>query len=234
MGESQIEAIGRTRTLTDQIEMASPTSGVVIARNLYPGQRFDRATEFYKIADLSRVWILADVYENERRYLRRGAEAKVRSSNYGMTFSAKVSDVPPIFDPAARTLKVRLEAENPGQILRPDMFVDLEVPVELPPGIAVPMDAMLDSGLKKIVYVDTGNGVFHAREVEAGWRHDGQVEIVKGLIPGERIVTSGTFLLDSESRMKAAGAAIYGETSEGSHQRDGDRHQRGENRREGQ
>lgn len=213
MGESQIEAIGRTRTLTDQIEMTSPTSGIVIARNLYPGQRFERATEFYKIADLSHVWILADIYENETSYFKPGAIVPVHSSNLSRTYQATVSEVPPIFDTASRTLKLRLEADNPGQVLRPDMFVDLEVPVTRPAAIAVPIDGVVDSGIKKTVYVDKGNAVFEPRKVETGWRAGDQVEIVKGLMPGEKIVVSGTFLIDSESRMKAAAAGIYGETS---------------------
>ncbi len=208
MGEKQIEEIGRTRTFTDQIEMASPTSGIIVSRNIYLGQRFERATEFFKIADLSQVWILADVYENEAKYLRRGLKALLRSTNYNMTFQATVSDVPPIFDPASRTLKVRLEAKNPDEILRPDMFVDVEIPVNLPPAIAVLTDAILDSGLKKTVFVDRGNGVFEPREVETGWRLGNRVEIVKGLEPGERIVISGNFLIDSESKLEMAAAGM--------------------------
>ena len=94
------------------------------------------------------------------------------------------------------------------------MFVDLEVPVTRPLAIVVPVDAVVDSGVKKTVYVDKGDGVFEPRKVETGWRAGDQVEIVKGLMPGEKIVVSGTFLIDSESRMKAAAAGIYGATSE--------------------
>ena len=209
MGERQIEEIGRTRTFTDQIEMASPTGGIIVSRNIYLGQRFERATEFFKIADLSQVWILADVYENEVKYLRRGAKALLRSPNYNMTFQAAVSDVPPIFDPASRTLKVRFETENQGEILRPDMFVDVELPITLAPAITVPADAILDSGLKKTVFVDRGNGYFEPREVETGWRMGNRIEIVKGLEPGERIVISGNFLVDSESKLEMAAQGMY-------------------------
>ena len=120
----------------------------------------------------------------------------------------RVLNVPPQFDPASRTLKVRLEADNPGYALRPDMFVDVEFPIQLPPAITVPVDAVLDSGLRKTVFVDRDNGFFEPRKVETGWRFGDRVEIVKGLMPGERIVTSGTFLLDSESRMKMAAAGM--------------------------
>jgi YHS domain-containing protein len=107
-------------------------------------------------------------------------------------------------------MKLRLEAENPGYLMRPDMFVDVELPINLPPAITVPSDAVLDSGLKKTVFVDQGNGLFEPRQVETGWRLGNRVEIIKGLVAGERIVTSGTFLIDSESRMEMAAAGMVG------------------------
>jgi membrane fusion protein, copper/silver efflux system len=103
---------------------------------------------------------------------------------------------------------VRLELDNPGYALRPDMFVDVEFPVTLPAALAVPADAVLDSGRKKTVFVDRGNGFFEPRQVETGWRIGDRIEITKGLMAGERIVVSGTFLIDSESRMKAAAAGM--------------------------
>jgi len=126
-----------------------------------------------------------------------------------MTFRGTVSEVPPIFDSSSRTLKVRIEAENPGEILRPDMFVDVEVPIQLPEAITVPADAILDSGLRKTVFVDKGNGYFEPREVEIGLRVGNRVEIVRGLEAGERIVTSGTFLIDSESKLQLAAQGMY-------------------------
>jgi YHS domain-containing protein len=118
----------------------------------------------------------------------------------------------PQFDPATRTLKVRLEADNPGFLLRPDLFVDVEMPVELGPALTVPKEAVLDSGTRRVVYVAKGEGVFEPRKVETGFREGDRVEIVSGLAEGEKVVTSGNFLLDSESRMRAAGAE---ETPEG-------------------
>jgi Cu(I)/Ag(I) efflux system membrane fusion protein len=213
MGEMQIEELSHTRTLTDQIEMTSPTSGICVARNLYPGQRFEKATEFYKIADLSHVWILADVYENEGKYLKPGVKAKATLPSRAKTYDAIVSDIVPQFDPSTRTLKVRLEADNPGYILWPDMFVDIEIPVNLPPAVTVPADAVLDSGLKKTVFIELGNGFFEPREVETGWRMGNRVEITKGLKPGERIVVSGNFLIDSESRLELAAQGMLGTLS---------------------
>jgi membrane fusion protein, copper/silver efflux system len=208
MGEKQIEEIGRSRTFTDIIKIASPSAGIVISRNIYSGQRFERGTEFFKIADLRSVWILLDAFENEARYLEPGGTVKVLHPHLNKTFQAKVSGDLPQFDPNTRTLKVRLAADNPDYLLRPDMFVDVEYPIQLPEAITVPADAVLDSGLKKTVFVDQGNGYFEPREVQTGLRMGNRVEIIKGLEAGEIIVTSGTFLIDSESKLQLAAAGM--------------------------
>ncbi len=213
MGELQIDEIGHTRFYTENINITSPANGFVIARNVSPGERFEKGKELYKIGDMNRVWILADVFENEAEYYKPGLKVKFTIPHNKRAFLAIVSNVLPQFDPATRTLKVRLEADNPGYMLRPDMFVDVELPISLPPTIAVPADAVLDSGLKRTVFVDRGEGFFEPREVETGWRVGNRVEIVRGLEPGERIVISGTFLIDSESRLELAASGMYGTIS---------------------
>jgi len=135
-------------------------------------------------------------------------KSKVSLASQPGAFEAVVSDVLPLFDPVSRTMKVRLEAKNPGYILRPDMFVDVELPLRMAESIAVPADAVLDSGLKKTVFVERSPGYFEPREIRTGWKMGNQVEIVGGLEPGERIVVSGTFLIDSESRMETAVAGM--------------------------
>jgi YHS domain-containing protein len=215
MSDQQIEQLGRDRMPTSEIMFVAPATGIVLARNVSPGQRVERGAELYRIADLSQVWILADVFRGEAKQLRPGASARVSlPGESGDVFRARVSTVLPQFDGTTRTLKVRLEADNPGLVLRPDMFVDVELPMTLPAAIVVPADAVVDSGNKKTVYVAKDDGVFEPRRVETGSRVGDQVEIVKGLMPGEKVVVSGTFLIDSESRMKAAAAGIYGESSE--------------------
>jgi RND family efflux transporter MFP subunit len=208
MTEPQIDELAKTKKLTQDIVISSPASGFIIARNVSPDQRFEKGAELFRIADLRRVWILLDSYENEARYFRPGQTVQVRYQ--GKVLPARVSSTLPQFDPATRTLKVRLEADNPGYLLRPDMFVDVEFPVRMPPAITVPADAVLDSGLKKTVFIDRGNGFFEPRKVETGRYFDDRVEIVKGLMPGERIVISGNFLIDSESRMRAASSGMSG------------------------
>ena len=208
MGDLQIEEMIRTRKYTGKVDITSPSDGFILSRNVSPGLRFDKGRELYRIADLSRVWVLADIFENEAEYFKPGIEARVTLPGRNKTYRAKVTNVLPVFDAGTRTLKLRLEADNPGFSLRPDMFVDVELSVTLPPAITVPADAVLDTGLKKTVFVYSHNGYFEPRMVETGWRRGNLVEITKGLSPGERIVTSGTFLIDSESRMEMTASGM--------------------------
>jgi RND family efflux transporter MFP subunit len=212
MGEAQIKEMIRARRYMEDIDITAPADGFIIARNISQGQRFDKGTELYRIGDLSRVWILADLFENEAELIKikPGERVQVSLPYQGKTIQAKISDIIPQFSTSSRTLKVRLEADNPGFALKPDMFVDVEFPVTLPPAITVPAEAVLDSGMKQIVFVDRGRGFFEPRKVKTGWRFGDRVEIVEGLAPGERIVISGNFLIDSESRMKLAAAGMYG------------------------
>lgn len=231
MSRLQMEELRKTRLVPQKIRILAPIDGYVLARNVSLDQRFDRGEEWYRVADLSRVWALADVFEREAPHVKPGMSARVSIPHRGEVLEATVTHVPPRFDPATRTLKVRLEMDNPDNILRPDMFVDVDFLMTLPPAITVSTDAILDSGKRKTVFVELGNGHFEPRSVETGWRFGDRVEVVKGLTAGERIVVSGNFLMDSESRMKLAAAGLHGDiapdTSLGTHpgvaeaQRDG-------------
>ena len=205
MSKEQMEEIARTRQVPANIRIAAPEDGFVLARTVSTGQKFERGDELYRIADLRRVWIVADVFGRDADYVNAGAGAEVFVAGRARPFPARVSpEVLPQFDSARQALQLRLEADNPGYLLRPDMFVDVDLLLRLPPAIVVPVDAVLDTGLARSVFVESRNGVFERREVETGWRFAQQVEIVKGLAAGDRIVVSGTFLVDSESRMQPA------------------------------
>lgn len=208
VSEQQLARIRTTRKLAQYIDIVSPVDGFVLERKASVGLSCDRGFEFYRVADLRRVWILADVYEDQAPFVRAGSRARITSQ--GRQIEATVSRAEPTFDEATRTLKVRLETDNPGFALKPGMFVDVRFDIELPPSLAVPSEAIVDSGLRKTVFVDRGGGYFEPRSVETGWRLSDQVEVTKGLMAGERIVISGTFLMDSESRMKAASHGIFG------------------------
>ncbi|MDD2898747.1 MAG: efflux RND transporter periplasmic adaptor subunit [Desulfuromonadaceae bacterium] len=208
MGDVQIADIIRTRKYNENINIASPGAGLVLSRNISAGQRFERGRELYRITDISRVWVYVDTYGSEVDHVKPGTKVRISIPNRAQVFNGVVSKVPPTFDPATRTLRIRVEVDNPGNILRPDMFVDCELPVKLPSMISVPTEALVDSGLKKVVFIEKKTGVFEPREIETGASYGGRVEVTSGLKAGERIAISGTFLLDSESRMKTTAAGI--------------------------
>jgi Cu(I)/Ag(I) efflux system membrane fusion protein len=203
MSDVQIEEMSMNRKIPEDVYIVSPTDGFILSRGITPGLRFERQKELYMIADLSHVWILAEVFGKDAQKFRPGAVARVTLPDTGETFQAKVSNVLPEVDPTTRAMKVRLETDNPGFKLRPDMFVNIEVQVSIPPGLSIPSDAIVDSGLAKQVFIQKSPGHFEKREVEIGWRLDDRVQIVKGLSEGETVVSSGTFLVDSESRLQA-------------------------------
>ena len=207
MSEQQANEIAGSRQLTEEVRVVAPAGGFIVARNLSSGQRFEKGTEFFRIADLSHVWVMTDFFEKDREFARPGSSATVHYQ--GKALRATMSDVLPQFDPQSRTLKTRFELDNPGFLLRPDMFVDVEFRVNLPPALTVPADSVVDSGKRKTVFVARGNGFFEPREVETGWRLGDRLQITQGLAAGEQVVVSGNFLIDSESRMRqaAAGAA---------------------------
>lgn len=203
----QIEEIRRTREIPNAFSILAPADGFVLAQNVAPGLKFEKGAEWYRIADLSRVWILTDVHYDEAEYIQPGAIAQVWPAGQRKPLSANASDVLPQFDPVTKTHKVRLEVENPEIQLRPEMLVNVEIPLTLAPMLMAPAEAVLCTGLNTTLFIACGNGYFEPRTVEIGRRVGDRVEIVKGLQPGERIVLSGTFLLDSESRMKQAASS---------------------------
>jgi RND family efflux transporter MFP subunit len=204
--KAQLEEIARSREPQPELRLVSPVDGFVLQRNVVANQRLDPGADLYLLADLGRVWIAADLAANEAPYVRAGGRAKVTLAGDAQALvSARVSDVLPQFDGATRTLKVRLEADNPRFTLRPDMLVDVELPAELPATTTIPADAVVDGGVTKTVFVDLGNGFFAPRAVQLGWRFDDLVEVVSGVEAGEKVVSAGTFLVDSESRLRRTG-----------------------------
>jgi RND family efflux transporter MFP subunit len=208
MSEKQMKDLASTRTVMDKVFIMAPTTGFIIARNVSPGQQFEKGFEWYQLANLDRVWVLADLFQIDAGDAKVGMKARVTLPGQNKEFHATVTKVLPQVDPTSRTLKVRLELDNPGHELRPDMFVNVELRVTRPPALTVPADAILESGMSRTVFVDRGNGFFEPRQVETGWRHGGRVEITKGLDPGEKIAISGNFLIDSESKLALAASGM--------------------------
>ena len=206
MGDEQIKQLRETHRQTSVINLGAPGDGMVLSRSISPRQRFEKGAELYRIADLSKVWIVADIHD-EQGEPRPGTRATVRVPELGKTVEATVSSSTALFNEASGTLKIRLEADNPMFLLRPDMFVDVEFEAKVPPGLSIPADAVLDSGLRKIVYVESSEGVFEPRPIQISGAYGDRVTIASGITERDRIVVSGNFLLDSESRMRLAGAS---------------------------
>lgn len=201
--DQQIEQVLRTGEAVREMTLYAPAEGIVLRRNAFPGMRISPETELYAIADLRHVWVVADVFEIDAPFIRQGQSATVRPTHGAAgSFRARVSYIQPELDAAARTLRVRLEADNPHLRLRPEMFVDVDLHVPLPPQLSVPADAVLDTGERQVVFVDHGDGYLERRVVEIGERVDDRIVIRRGLRAGERVAVSATFLLDSESQLK--------------------------------
>jgi RND family efflux transporter MFP subunit len=221
LSDSQVEQVARTGQPILNVPVLSPATGYVMTRNAFPGQRVAPETELYAIADLRRVWVVADVFQADAAAIRVGQAARLSMPQDGRTLEGRVSFVLPQFDPATRTLKVRIETPNPGLSLKPDMY--LNVDFDLGAGAArvtVPAGAVLDSGTRQVVFVDRGNGYLEQRQVTVGERSGDRVVIDSGLAAGERVVASGTFLIDSESQLRAATAPAEAAPPEREHRRD--------------
>ncbi|HVL67647.1 MAG TPA: efflux RND transporter periplasmic adaptor subunit [Vicinamibacterales bacterium] len=204
LSPAQIDRVLETGTPIRSVTLHSPASGFVLQRSVFPNQRVTPDTELYTIADLSRVWIMADVFEADIPHIRPGMKAHVTFTSGAAPLDAKVAYVQPQVDPATRTLKVRLEAPNPGTRLKPDMFVNVELTLAGSRQLTVPAGAVVDTGTRQTVFIDLGNGYIDPRQVVAGERLGDRIVITSGLKGGERVVASGTFLIDSESQLKAA------------------------------
>ncbi len=174
-------------------------------RKAFPHTAITPDMELYTVADLSNIWVNADVYEYEVPYVRVGQRASMELSYYpGKTYAGRVTFINPTVDPIARTVKVRLEFANPNFELKPQMFADVQLKIDYGTQVVVPQEALLDSGNEQTVFVAHDNGYFEPRKVKIGAKLEGKVVVLSGLKAGETIVTSGNFLIDSESRLKNA------------------------------
>ena len=210
IGGRQLDEIARSGQPVEYLTLEAPFSGFVMERNAYPKQHVTPETVLYTVADLSTVWVIADVYEYEAAAVRLNQPATLTlSSAPGRVFRGRVSYILPQVDPATRTLKVRVAFDNPGFALKPDMYGEVQLQTGGARRLVVPQSAVLNSGDRQVVFLDRGNGVFEPREVKIGVQSGDRVEVLSGLQPGERIVTSGNFLIDSESQLKT-GAGMAG------------------------
>lgn len=203
--DEQIDELARRGKANTYITIYSPIGGYVIDKKVFKGMFVEPQLTIYTIADLSRVWVNAEIYEYEVPFVQVGQSATASFSAYpGEQFHGQVSYIYPYLNQQARTVKVRLELPNPRLQLKPDMYGDVMINVNRGSQLAVPEAALLDSGTRKLVFVVRGEGMFEPREVKVGPKIGSFYEIQEGLTLGERVVTSGNFLIDSESKLAAA------------------------------
>jgi Cu(I)/Ag(I) efflux system membrane fusion protein len=197
---NQIEQTGKPlRTLT----IYSPVSGYVVQKPALQGMRIMPGEKLFDVADLSTVWILSDIFEYELPLIKVGEKALISMSYFpGREFASTIDYVYPAISGDTRSAKVRFTIPNPGNRLKPQMYTNVEVKVNLGNKLIIPGDAVLDAGKHQVVYVDKGEGNFEPREVSIGMRADGMVEVTRGLKAGERVASAANFLIDSEAKLK--------------------------------
>ncbi|MCI4677364.1 efflux RND transporter periplasmic adaptor subunit [Rhodoblastus acidophilus] len=201
-----IAEIERSHKVPLSVDWPAPRDGLVFERTAVDGMKADAGQELFKIVDLSVVWALVDVSEQDYPRIRPGEAASIHVRGMpGRVFSGKVSLVYPKINRETRTARVRIELQNPDLVLRPDMYVDAEIAAgDGAKVVTVPESAVIDSGTKKLVLLDLGDGRFEPRQVKTGMHGEGMVEIRRGVSEGDKVVTSANFLIDAESNLKAA------------------------------
>ena len=206
-----IEDLKRTGTVLRTLPLHAPSSGHVLTMHVREGMHVTPAMELYTLADLSTVWVLADLYEYEIPLVQLGQQAKITMPYLpGKEMTGTVTYIYPVLEPKTRTVKVRFELPNPGWKLKPGMFANVELTISLGDRLVIPTTAVLDSGTEQVVFVDRGNGMFEPRTVAVGVRTRDWCEVKDGIEAGERVVTSGNFLIDSESNLKASAGMMHG------------------------
>jgi membrane fusion protein, copper/silver efflux system len=203
ISDEQIKKLDQTGEVSRTLTFYSPITGFVMDRKAFPQTSVTPDTELYTVSDFSTIWVNADIFEYEVPFVRVGQHADMQLSYYpGKTWKGRVSFIYPTLDPATRTVKVRMEFPNADFQLKPQMFADVDLKINYGNQIVVPQEAVLDSGKEQRVFVAKGDGYFEPRHITTGAKLDGKVVVLSGLKAGETVVSSGNFLIDSESRLK--------------------------------
>jgi Cu(I)/Ag(I) efflux system membrane fusion protein len=205
--DSVIEALRKDLNPQMSIDWPAPTAGVVMQKRVIEGQMAKAGEELYRIADLTNIWVIADVAEQDLGLVQIGALAMVSFRAFpGKSFEGRVTFVLHELDMSTRTAKVRIEVHNPDHLIKHEMYADVEIGARTGEAarLAVPASAVIDSGNRQVVIVAKGEGRFQPRPVKLGMRADDHIEILDGVTEGEEVVTAANFLIDAESNLKAA------------------------------
>jgi Cu(I)/Ag(I) efflux system membrane fusion protein len=208
--DHQIEDLKKTRVVRKELHIHSPAAGTIVNVGVREGQYVTPATELYFIADLSRVWAFVDVFEDELPWVRVGDRAEMRVEGIpGVTFTGRLTYIYPYAERQTRTIKARLEFANDELLLKPDMFADVTIHAQPRDAVtAIPTEAVVRSGVRDKIFVVVERGTFVPREVTLGVSSDGWTEILNGVEPGEEVVVSAQFLIDSESKLREAASKM--------------------------
>lgn len=205
MSAAEIERVVETGKPARTIAVRSPASGYVVRKSVVQGDYVEPGTELFEIADLATVWILADIYEQDMARLAVGQQASVTTSAYpAARFTGKVGFVYPVVDTASRTLRVRIQLDNRDAKLRPGMYADVTLSTSGAEAVMIPTEALVDTGEHQYVFLAKEKGTFEPRLVKLGPRSADEVQVLEGVAVGDEVVTTANFLIDSESRLKAA------------------------------
>jgi Cu(I)/Ag(I) efflux system membrane fusion protein len=204
--EQEVNALAKSGEVRRTLTLRSPAGGIVLQKKALQGMRFMPGEALFEIADLSAVWVQADVFEQDLADVRVGSTAQLRINAYpGKVFAGRVGYVYPTVKPETRTIPIRIELANPGGLLKPGMFAEVELPVGARAKVVtVPTAAVIDSGTRRVVFVQRAEGRYEPREVKLGARDDTHVEIIDGVHDGEPVVIAANFLIDAESNLRAA------------------------------
>jgi Cu(I)/Ag(I) efflux system membrane fusion protein len=203
--DAQITALERRGKAEPVLTVYAPSSGIVLKREALPGKYVEPGTTLYEVADLSRVWISADIYESEVAAVKLDQPISVSFAAYpGETFHGNMAYIYPSLNAEARTVRVRFELPNPGLKLKPGMYGNVTLQTDAAKALVVPKEAVLETGLRQLVFMDRGQGKYEQTLVKLGRRNQDEVEVMEGLKEGDRIVTSANFLLDAESKLTSA------------------------------
>ncbi len=212
ISDDQIEALEKSNKPTKTLALHSPVEGIVIEKMAVQGMKVMPGEKLLGIANLSNVWLYANIYEYELSLVKPGQKARVTINAYpGETFYATVSYIYPYMNTETRTAKVRLEMANPGFKIKPGMYANIEIESVISrKAVAVPEDAVLDTGERQAVIIDVGTGRFKMQDVKVGLKGEGYYQILSGLAPGWKVVTSANFLIDSESSFRSTAQTMLG------------------------
>jgi Cu(I)/Ag(I) efflux system membrane fusion protein len=211
ISDDQIKALEETGQPKKTLTLYSPFSGFVLEKAAYKGMNVMPGMALFKLADLSMIWLYADIYEYELPFIRLGQQASVQVTYIpGEVFTGKIIYIYPSLNPETRTAKVRLELPNSHGKFKPEMYANVEIKVRLGQRLTVPEGAIIDTGVRQMAIIDKGDGYFEPREVKIGGKVDDDYEVIKGLKAGDRVVTSANFLIDSESKLKEALGGMSG------------------------